>query len=64
MIFEFAPIIFSEVALYVVGALMLLAIITIGLALWIKGDGNRLLAKCRSKKTRKAVDIRDLDGDN
>ena len=64
MIFEFVAGTFLEVALTGIFFLFMLSLLLVAIALWIKPDGDRLLKFGRSKNTRKAIDIRDLDGDN
>ena len=54
----------AEAAVWILVSISALAALLFLLAVWLKPEGDNLLSRCRSKKTRKAVDIRDLNGNN
>ena len=60
MIFEFALAKFSEVAIIGIALILSLVGLLVLIAMCIKPEGNRLLARLRCKKSIKAVDVRDI----
>ena len=54
----------AEAAFWILVGIFSLAALLFLLAVWLKPEGDSLLRRCRCKKTRKAVDIRDIDGDS
>jgi len=58
------PSVLAEAAFWILVGIFSLAALLFLLAVWLKPEGDSLLRRCRCKKTRKAVDIRDIDGDS